>query len=89
MFLVYCLHRAVSWYCRPAPKVTWTRLDDSLPNGKYEVEEDGTELVLIYVTDDEEGIYQCSASNTAGTANGQIKLDVQCELIQSVHYSGA
>lgn len=55
----------------PEPTVSWTK-----DNRNFPVSHDGT-LILRDVKLDDEGIYTCTASNTAGQDQAQVKVQVQ------------
>ena len=60
----------------PAPKVTWTRLGETV-NATDRITDDGSgNLYLKNVSVDDEGEYVCTASNVGGTASSTISLDV-------------
>ena len=63
----------------PAPKVTWTKGNSSLPVGRHQVESSGS-LVLKNVVSADEGAYVCEAENILGSVKVTARLDVQGEL---------
>ncbi|CAJ1068041.1 hemicentin-1 [Xyrichtys novacula] len=78
------LGQEVEFQCRvsgrPAPKVEWSRDGEVLsPNGDPHVEflEDGQVLKVKSVRLRDQGLYQCLASNNAGTQMRQFRLTVQ------------
>ena len=55
----------------PEPSYTWNRLGgEGLPSGAI-VSSDATQLHLFSVAIEDEGTYQCTASNVYGTITGQ------------------
>ena len=71
----------------PTPRVTWSKMNSSLPVGRHVVESSGA-LVLKDVRPGDEGLYNCGAENLLGSVNHSAKLIVQCELpYLSCHYS--
>ena len=67
----------------PSPKVTWSRLNLSLPVGRHVVESTGA-LTVKEVKPEDEGVYSCRAENLLGQVNASAKLTVQCKLPQNV-----
>ena len=67
----------------PNPKVTWSKLNSSLPVGRHVVKSSGA-LILKDVTPGEDGVYVCRAENLLGHENGSAKLTVQCKLLVEV-----
>ena len=63
----------------PRPKVTWSKLNSSLPVGRYVVESSGA-LIVKDVTPGDDGVYSCKAKNLLGQVNASAKLTVQCRL---------
>ena len=63
----------------PSPKVTWSRLNSSLTNGRHVVESSGA-LIVKDVRPGDEGVYSCRAENLLGQVNVSAKLTVQCKL---------
>jgi len=63
---------------KPAPRISWVRVGGSLPSGRYAIEAEDTELVIKNIQDSDEGDYQCTATNSAGTSTPiKVRLDVQ------------
>ena len=63
----------------PLPKVTWSKLNSSLPAGRHVIEASGA-LILRDVRPVDQGVYSCRAENLLGSANATAKLTVQCKL---------
>ena len=62
----------------PTPKVTWSKLNSSLPFGRYVVS--STALILKDVRPEDDGVYRCRAENLLGSINATVKLTVQCKI---------
>ena len=62
----------------PPPKVTWSKVNSSLPVGRHVVESSGA-LILQDVTPGDKGQYTCKAENLLGSINATAKLTVQCK----------
>ena len=62
----------------PNPKVTWSKLNSSLPVGRHVVESSGA-LIVKDVRPGDDGFYSCSAQNLLGQLNAAAKLTVQCK----------
>ena len=62
----------------PPPKVTWSKVNSSLPVGRHVVESSGA-LILQDVRPGDEGQYTCKAENLLGTINASARLTVQCK----------
>ncbi|XP_016361645.1 neural cell adhesion molecule 1-like isoform X4 [Sinocyclocheilus anshuiensis] len=61
----------------PEPTVTWARGNIVLESdGKYSLNEDGSELTIKDVTKLDEGDYQCIARNKAGERSEEVSLNV-------------
>ncbi|KAL9975071.1 hypothetical protein ACROYT_G012187 [Oculina patagonica] len=60
----------------PSPKVTWSKLNSSLPLGGHLVESSGA-LIVKDVRPGDEGVYSCRAENLLGQVNASAKLTVQ------------
>ena len=69
----------------PRPKVTWSKLNASLPVGRHVVESSGA-LILKDVRPKDDGVYSCKATNLLGQVNASAKLTVQCKLF---YYCGS
>ena len=63
----------------PPPKVTWFKVNSSLPVGRHVVESSGA-LILQDARPGDEGQYTCKAENLLGTINASARLTVQCKL---------
>ena len=73
----------------PLPKVEWSKLNSSLPDGRHVIERSGA-LILREVRPGDEGLYSCRAENMLGSASASAKLTVQCKLPLSflfLHFS--
>ena len=64
----------------PPPKVTWFKVNSSLPVGRHVVESSGA-LILQDVRPGDEGQYTCKAENLLGNINATAKLTVQCKFL--------
>jgi len=62
----------------PRPKVTWSKLNSSLPVGRHVVESSGA-LIVKDVRPGDDGVYSCRAENLLGQVNASAKLTVQCK----------
>ena len=62
----------------PSPKVTWSKLNSSLPVGRYVMESNGV-LIVKDVRPLDDGVYSCRAENLLGRVNASAKLTVQCK----------
>ena len=62
----------------PPPRVTWSKINSSLPVGRHVVESSGA-LILLKVKSEDDGVYSCRAENLLGSVNASAKLTVQCE----------
>jgi len=62
----------------PRPKVTWFKLNSSLPAGRHVVESSGA-LILKDVRPGDDGVYSCRVENLLGQVNASAKLSVQCK----------
>jgi len=60
----------------PPPQVTWSKLNSSLPVGRYVVESNGA-LIMTDVGPGDDGVYSCRAKNLLGIVNATAKLIVQ------------
>ena len=63
----------------PLPRVTWTKINSSLPVGRHVVQSSGA-LIVKDVRPGDEGVYSCTAKNLLGSVNASAKLIVQCKL---------
>ena len=66
----------------PSPKVTWSKLNSSLPVGRHVVESSGA-LTVKDVRPGDEGDYSCRAENLLGSVNATAKIIVHCKFIFS------
>ena len=64
----------------PSPKVTWSRLNSSLPVGRHVVESSGA-LIVRDVRPGDDGVYSCRAENLLGRVNASATLNVQCKFL--------
>ena len=62
----------------PPPLVSWSKINSSLPVGRYVVESSGT-LIVKKVKSEDNGVYSCRAENLLGSVNSSAKLTVQCK----------
>ena len=63
----------------PSPKVTWSKLNSSLPAGRHVVDSSGA-LIVKDVGPLDDGVYACKAQSLLGQVNASAKLTVQCKL---------
>ena len=63
----------------PAPRVSWSKMNSSLPVGRHVVESGGI-LVVKNVRPADEGFYICRAVNLLGSVNATARLIVYCKL---------
>ena len=64
----------------PPPKVTWSKVNSSLPVGRHVAECSGA-LIIQDVRTGDEGQYTCEAENLLGNINATAKLTVQCKFL--------
>ena len=69
----------------PPPKVTWSKLNSSLPSGRHVIEPNGA-LIVKDVRPGDDGVYSCRAVNLLGSVNATAKLTVQCKLFNVLLY---
>ena len=62
----------------PHPRVTWSKLNSSLPVGRHVVESSGA-LIVKDVRPGDDGVYSCRAENLLGSINATTTLTVQCK----------
>ena len=62
----------------PPPRVTWSKINSSLPVGRHVVESSGA-LIVRNVKSEDDGVYSCRGENLLGSVNASAKLTVQCE----------
>ena len=63
----------------PSPKVTWSKLNSSLPVARHVIESSGA-LIVREVRPGDDGVFICRAENLLGQVNASAKLTVQCKL---------
>ena len=63
----------------PPPKVTWSKVNSSLPVGRHVIELSGA-LIVKDVRPGDDGVYSCKAENVFGSVTATAKLTVQCKL---------
>ena len=61
----------------PRPKVTWSKLNSSLPVVCHVVESSGA-LIVKDVRPGDDGIYRCRAENLLGQVSESAELTIQC-----------
>ena len=66
----------------PHPRVTWSKVNSSLPIGRHVVESSGS-LILKNVKSEDDGVYSYRAENLLGSVNASAKLTAQCEFCKS------
>ena len=62
----------------PTPQVTWSKLNSSLPAGRYAVS--SSTLIVKDIRSEDDGVYRCRAENLLGSINATAKLIVQCKI---------
>ena len=62
----------------PKPKVTWSKLNSTLPFGRHVVESRG-QLIVRDIKRGDEGVYSCRAESFLGQVNASAKLSVHCK----------
>ena len=65
----------------PRPRVTWSKLNSSLPVGRHVIESSGA-LVVKDVRPGDDGVYSFKAENLLGQVNASSKLTVQCKWLK-------
>ena len=65
----------------PRPRVTWSKLNSSLPVGRHVIDSSGA-LVVKDVRPGDDGVYTCKAENLLGQVNASSKLTVQCKWLK-------
>jgi hypothetical protein len=80
----------VSFYCGakgyPVPRVTWQKVNSSLPDGRHVADQNGG-LLIQDVKKSDQGTYKCTASNIfPGEAVAYADLTVQGNLINTINY---
>ena len=64
----------------PKPKVTWSRLNSTLPFGRQVVESRG-QLIVRDIRRGDEGVYSFRAESFLGQVNTSAKLSVHCKSV--------
>ena len=67
----------------PRPRVTWSKLNSSLPDGRHVIESSGA-LIVKDVRPGDDGVYSCKAENLLGQVNASAKLTVQCRWLNLI-----
>ena len=62
----------------PPPKITWSKLISTLPDGRYVAGSSGA-LIVKDVRPGDDGVYRCKAENVLGSVNATARLTVQCK----------
>lgn len=68
----------------PIPFQTWTRNGMEILDSRFEILSNGSVLVISHVGEEDEGEYLCHASNSVGSANTTVTLNVISQSISSV-----
>lgn len=64
----------------PDPTLTWSKLNGSMPRGRYSLLNFNSQFHIRDVQMEDEDDYRCRASNTVGSGTDEIiQIDVQCE----------
>ena len=78
---VSCSHHFVVRFS-PDPSLTWSKLNGSMPMGRYELQNYNSKFHITNVKQLDEGDYKCRGANSAngGSFTHEIfQIDVQCE----------
>jgi len=78
VLLVIC--RYLQRLCSPAPSISFTKREGSLPLGRHRIRREGSELFIENVQPEDEGDYLCKASNRVGDAEEIIQIAVEGQL---------
>ena len=65
----------------PKPKVTWSKLNSTLPFGRHLVESRGQLIVRDIIKRGDEGVYSCRAESFLGQVSASAKLSVHCKSV--------
>ena len=68
----------------PTPKVTWTKLNSSLPVGRHVTTSNA--LIVKDVRPENDGVYRCRVENLLGSVNATAKLTVQSKSVNEYYY---
>jgi len=60
----------------PTPLQTWTRNGISISDSRFQVLSGGSALMISNVREEDQGPYQCHASNVVGSNSATVNLDV-------------
>ena len=66
----------------PEPSLTWSKLNGSMPIGRYDLQNYNSKFQINNVRQSDEGDYKCRGANSAngGSFTDEIiQIDVQCE----------
>ncbi len=75
---------------RESPKILWGRADGfgTLPVGRFESLMYDTNLKIKDLSENDKGVYSCTANNVAGSAQQMVYLDVKGGLRQQIGVCG-
>ena len=62
----------------PTPQITWSKLNSSLPAGRYAVS--SSALIVKEIRSEDDGVYRCRAENLLGSINATAKLRGQSKI---------
>ena len=68
----------------PTPKVTWTKLNSSLPVGRHVTT--SSALIVKNVRPEDDAVYRCRVENLLGSVNATAKLTVQSKSVNEYYY---
>ena len=68
----------------PTPRVTWTKLNSSLPVGRHVTISNA--LIVKDVRLEDDGLYRCRVENLLGSVNATAKLTVQSKSVNEYYY---
>lgn len=71
---------AITLHCTatgdPVPFQTWTRNGDAIAESRFQVIAAGSALMISNVREEDQGAYQCHASNVVGNNSATVSLNV-------------
>lgn len=68
---------SLSFLCRPTPKVEWKKKDGSLEETSAQLENHNRWLHFDHITEEDDGEYECRASNSHGSVSHSFTVSVE------------